>query len=320
PSRCCFGFFGRVAHGRGGAADGGLMRVVVCDDDPVLRSVAATLAEQAGHEVLAETDSGGDAIAMVERFGAELLVLDLALPGISGYDVLVELRRRELDCDVVVFTAFDTDTDAVIAAGARAVVMKPDLAALDAALAVVPAAGLPTGRERRRPEPRPNRLRRPPVAEVGPSGVAPPALVDEWLATLRTGDAVLALAVDHPDVRPLTAWGRLRNADRLLAAARTANRVLRAQDRVGLHEPDIALAGGDGLLVCLLLGGGRAGPPASFARLASAHLSVDPLASLRGGWVAVGDGDDPRSASLRAIGAVSVAATAPTEAYRLFAG
>lgn len=296
------------------------MRVVVCDDDAVLRSVVTTLAEQAGHEVLAETDSGADAIAMIDRFGAELLVLDLALPGLSGLDVLVELRRRGLDCDVVVFTAFDTDAAAVIAAGARAVVLKPDLAALDAALAVVPAADLPAGRDRRRPDARDDRLRRPPVAEVGPSGVAPPALVDEWVGTLRSGDAVLALAVDHPDVRPPSAWGRLRNADRLLAAARTAHRVLRAQDRVGLHEPDVALAGDDGLLVCLLLGGGRAGPPASFARLASAHLSVDPLASLRGGWVALGDGDDPGSASRRAISAVGVAATAPNEAHRLFAG
>lgn len=296
------------------------MRVVVCDDDAVLRSVVTTLAEQAGHEVLAETDSGADAIAMIERFGAELLVLDLALPGLSGFDVLVELRRRELDCDVVVFTAFDTETDAVLAAGARAVVVKPDLAALDAALAVVPAADLPAGRERRRPDPRHDRLRRPPVAEVGPSGVAPPALVDEWMATLRAGDAVLAVAVDHPDVRPPTAWGRLRNADRLLAVARTAHRVLRAQDRVGLHEPDVALAGDDGLLVCLLLGGGRAGPPASFARLVSAHLGVDPLASPRGGWVAIGQGDDPRTAARRAVGAVTAATTAPTGAHRLFAG
>ena len=68
------------------------MKLVVCDDDVTLRGVVSRLAVDAGHHVLAETDSAADAVDMVLRFGAEVLILDLSLPWGSGLRAVKELR------------------------------------------------------------------------------------------------------------------------------------------------------------------------------------------------------------------------------------
>ncbi len=53
--------------------------MVICDDDTGVRAAISALCADAGLEVVAETDSGGDATEMVRRFGVDVLVLDLSL-------------------------------------------------------------------------------------------------------------------------------------------------------------------------------------------------------------------------------------------------
>ncbi len=119
------------------------MRAVICDDDEVLRTVISRLLEERGHEVIAETAYGTDAVELVTRFGAELLVLDLSLPGSTGAEVLRAISEARAEATTIVFTAFahdELERRALLDAGAAAVVQKPDFEALEAAVADAEAA------------------------------------------------------------------------------------------------------------------------------------------------------------------------------------
>lgn len=67
--------------------------VLVADDDPRVRSLLLTTFEDAGLDV-AQTGDGHDAIDVASNGETAVAVLDVNLPGLSGYEVCRELRRR----------------------------------------------------------------------------------------------------------------------------------------------------------------------------------------------------------------------------------
>jgi DNA-binding NarL/FixJ family response regulator len=108
--------------------------VVICDDQPIIREIVATLVTARGDEVVAETGTAADAIEAVRTFAADLIVLDLGLPGMSGVDAIPHIHGAHPACDVIVLTALDSEIEKALAAGATAVFNKTQLLALDATL------------------------------------------------------------------------------------------------------------------------------------------------------------------------------------------
>jgi DNA-binding NarL/FixJ family response regulator len=80
-------------------------QILVVDDDPVVRGLAAEILHDAGHEVLA-AESGEAGLALLER--ADLLLCDVGLPGLSG-EALVETARAGRPDLPVVFMTGDAD-------------------------------------------------------------------------------------------------------------------------------------------------------------------------------------------------------------------
>jgi two-component system, OmpR family, phosphate regulon response regulator PhoB len=68
--------------------------ILVVDDEPDIVALVAYHLARAGYRV-ATASSGTEALAMARADGPSLIVLDLMLPGISGYDVLERLRADE---------------------------------------------------------------------------------------------------------------------------------------------------------------------------------------------------------------------------------
>ncbi|MGK2948918.1 MAG: response regulator [Acidimicrobiales bacterium] len=276
---------------------------VVCDDDAALRTVISALCEEAGIEVVAETDTGGDAVELVRRFSIDVLVLDLSLKDSSGAGMLRQLQEEGLRPAVIVFTAYADDPVALLGLGARQVIEKPDLQALSDALvaAIRPAErGGPSEDRRRQSQP----VEPPPPLWRSPSGVASAADLVHSLQRLDEGDAVLGVAVAglqalQGDV------GTLLVADCRLAAARLLRGTLRVQDL--LHEaPD-----GDAF-VALLRGGDSRSADAVWQRLTAAFRSSE-LAGQVHGVVARVDALGPADALARAAGALQgVRAGSPT--------
>lgn len=97
-------------------------RVLVVDDNPVARSVAAIALETAGMEVV-EAKDGAEALDRLAADPADAVVLDIMMPGLSGHDVLSERARRHVapDAAVVMLTCKTDDIDITRALEAGAV-------------------------------------------------------------------------------------------------------------------------------------------------------------------------------------------------------
>jgi CheY-like chemotaxis protein len=69
-----------------------MSRVLVVDDDPNLRELVALRLQKVGHRVLT-AGSAGEALALVDQRGApDVVVLDVLMPGMTGFELLPALR------------------------------------------------------------------------------------------------------------------------------------------------------------------------------------------------------------------------------------
>jgi CheY-like chemotaxis protein len=94
---------GNVAQGR---------KVLVVDDNEDAARMLALMLSLEGHEV--QTAFGGaEALAAVETFKPETVFLDIALPGMDGYEVARRLRRTPglVGVTLVAMTGFSADED-----------------------------------------------------------------------------------------------------------------------------------------------------------------------------------------------------------------
>jgi two-component system response regulator MprA len=103
-----------------------LYSVLVVDDDPPIRRMLTRTLAAEGYEVGASAD-GGSALASVERSVPDLLVLDVAMPGVDGLTVCRRLRRAGFAFPILVLTARDAVPDRVagLDAGADDYLVKP---------------------------------------------------------------------------------------------------------------------------------------------------------------------------------------------------
>ena len=103
-------------------------RIVVADDDLDILDLVVFKLTQAGFETVAVTD-GEAALAAIEANPPRLAILDITMPGMSGIEVLRQVRANEsiADLDVILLTARarDSDVDTGFATGASDYVIKP---------------------------------------------------------------------------------------------------------------------------------------------------------------------------------------------------
>jgi two-component system, OmpR family, response regulator RegX3 len=100
-------------------------RVLVVEDEPSFADALSYMLRKEGFEV-AVTATGPDGIEEFNRSGADLVLLDLMLPGLSGLEVCRQLRLSS-DVPVIMLTAKDAEVDKVVGLeiGADDYVTKP---------------------------------------------------------------------------------------------------------------------------------------------------------------------------------------------------
>lgn len=105
-----------------------MARVLVVDDEPNIVLSIEFLMEQAGFEVVT-ADDGEKALAKVNDSRPDVLLLDISLPGISGFDVLERLRGEEATkhLPIIMLTAHgrDVEREKGLALGADDYITKP---------------------------------------------------------------------------------------------------------------------------------------------------------------------------------------------------
>ena len=103
-----------------------MRRVLLVEDNPDLAFGLRTSLEIEGYEVL-HAETGREGLAAASADAPDLIVLDLMLPEMSGYEVLRRLRRERREMPVLILTARGEEADKVqgFRLGADDYVVKP---------------------------------------------------------------------------------------------------------------------------------------------------------------------------------------------------
>ncbi len=104
-------------------------RILVVDDEPAIRTGLVTVLEGAGYSVEA-VESGEAALNYLESHDVDLALLDIRMSGISGVDVMREIKERWSHVAVILLTGYASIDSAIAAvrSGADDYLMKPSSA------------------------------------------------------------------------------------------------------------------------------------------------------------------------------------------------
>ena len=102
-----------------------MTKILVVEDEASFSDALSYVLTKEGYEVVV-ADTGDGAIAIFDKGGADLVLLDLMLPGLSGTEVCRQLRSRS-NVPIIMLTAKDTEVDKVVGLelGADDYVTKP---------------------------------------------------------------------------------------------------------------------------------------------------------------------------------------------------
>jgi DNA-binding response OmpR family regulator len=87
-------------------------RILIVEDEPSLVFTLQDTLESEGYETFIAKE-GGEALDIVREEELDLLILDLMLPGISGYDVCKKIRALDYTFPIIILTARDQEIDKV---------------------------------------------------------------------------------------------------------------------------------------------------------------------------------------------------------------
>ncbi|AJJ11006.1 bacterial regulatory s, luxR family protein [Yersinia rohdei] len=101
--------------------------IMIVDDHPLMRRGIRQLLElDSSFTVVAEANSGSDAIVKAAQYQPDVILLDLNMKGMTGLDTLKALRNEGIDARVIILTVSDARSDvyAMIDAGADGYLLK----------------------------------------------------------------------------------------------------------------------------------------------------------------------------------------------------
>ena len=104
-------------------------RVLVVDDHPSFRRCARSLLDAEGFEVVGEADDGETAVGLAAELEPELVLLDVQLPDIDGFEVASRLLQRDQGLAIVLVSSRDRCEygTRIEASGARGFISKAEL-------------------------------------------------------------------------------------------------------------------------------------------------------------------------------------------------
>jgi DNA-binding response OmpR family regulator len=99
--------------------------ILICEDDQNLRQLVRVVLGE-GYRFV-EANTGDEALELAVKLRPDLIILDLMLPGRSGFDILTQLRQQvpPADTRVIVMSAWTHADAAALKAGADRFVPKP---------------------------------------------------------------------------------------------------------------------------------------------------------------------------------------------------
>lgn len=80
-----------------------IKRILIIDDDKEMCEELREILKDEGYNVSAALD-GLEVKSLIEKFNYDILLLDLKLPGISGFDILKNIKEKDMKLKVIIIT------------------------------------------------------------------------------------------------------------------------------------------------------------------------------------------------------------------------
>lgn len=117
-----------VVGSRKAQAKGSVKRILIVDDSPTERHVLNDLLTKSGYEVVA-SDNGEDAIQKAKSLKPDLIVMDVVMPGLNGFQATRAISRdpETRTIPIILCTSKSQETDKIwgMRQGARDYIVKP---------------------------------------------------------------------------------------------------------------------------------------------------------------------------------------------------
>lgn len=122
----------------GGSAEP--VRVLICDDHALFRrGLMMVLEEEAGVEVVAEAENGAEAVAMAEDFAPDVVLMDVAMPGLDGIGATRQIALFHPSARIIMLTVNSEGDELFEAIRSGATAYLPKETAIDDVAATVRA-------------------------------------------------------------------------------------------------------------------------------------------------------------------------------------
>ena len=90
------------------------MHILIVDDEPLNRFLLVHMLEQEGYSSISEASSGEDALNIARKVDPDVVLLDIVMPGMSGYDVAPQLKLMSGDTYLpVIFITAHSDQHSI---------------------------------------------------------------------------------------------------------------------------------------------------------------------------------------------------------------
>jgi DNA-binding NarL/FixJ family response regulator len=108
-----------------------VLKVLIVDDHASFRASARALLESEGFDVVGDAEDGQTALAAADRLHPDLVLLDVNLPDMDGFDVAKRLRTAGNTCAIVLTSSHDSSDygPLIDRSGARGFIPKASLSA-----------------------------------------------------------------------------------------------------------------------------------------------------------------------------------------------
>lgn len=84
------------------------MNFIIVDDEEVIRHSVSRFLEQRGHNCKTAS-SGKEALEMINNDSLDALITDYKMPGMNGFELLKEIKRKFPNIKVIIFSAYSND-------------------------------------------------------------------------------------------------------------------------------------------------------------------------------------------------------------------
>lgn len=108
------------------AASEGSLRILVAEDEAIIRLDLAEMLAEAGHEVIGQANNGETAVELVKELRPDLVIMDVKMPVMDGITAAEEIGKERI-CPVIMLTAFSQKelVERARDAGVMAYIVKP---------------------------------------------------------------------------------------------------------------------------------------------------------------------------------------------------